>query len=176
VPVGYLIATGVMVAYVLFAVAPPRPRRPSPVHLSFWLGYPVIHSPARRAFRIGNVLATAGLVTANDPLLQPGFEDAGTSVTAVVSLWLGRVGCADVVTDGLRHRRRAAVHRPSRSRHACDCGGRAAVRQHLRKTSSNPIVYAELPGAQHAFDFFYSIRFDAVIDGIEVFVTRVLGR
>jgi hypothetical protein len=128
------------------------------------------------AFRIGNVLATAGLVTANDPLLQPGFEDAGTSVTAVVSLWLGRVGCADVVTDGLRHRRRAAVHRPSRSRHACDCGGRAAVRQHLRKTSSNPIVYAELPGAQHAFDFFYSIRFDAVIDGIEVFVTRVLGR
>jgi acetyl esterase/lipase len=40
---------------------------------------------------------------------------------------------------------------------------------HLRETSPNPVVYAELPGAQHAFDFFYSIRFSAVIDGIEAF-------
>lgn len=40
----------------------------------------------------------------------------------------------------------------------------------LRKRSTQPVVYAELPNAQHGFDFFYSIRFEAVIDGIEAFV------
>ena len=44
----------------------------------------------------------------------------------------------------------------------------------LRKGSANPVVYAELPGAQHGFDFFYSIRFEAVIDGIEAFADGVL--
>ena len=39
----------------------------------------------------------------------------------------------------------------------------------LRKRSTNPVVYAELPDGQHGFDFFYSIRFEAVIDGIEAF-------
>jgi hypothetical protein len=30
-------------------------------------------------------------------------------------------------------------------------------------------VYAELPGAQHAFDLFHSPRCEAVIDAIEAF-------
>jgi hypothetical protein len=30
-----------------------------------------------------------------------------------------------------------------------------------------------LPGAQHAFDLLCSIRFDAVIDGIEAFATSL---
>jgi acetyl esterase/lipase len=46
----------------------------------------------------------------------------------------------------------------------------------LRSGSTNPVVYAELPGAQHGFDFFHSIRFEAVIDGIETFVESVLSR
>jgi acetyl esterase/lipase len=46
----------------------------------------------------------------------------------------------------------------------------------LRKGSTNPVVYAELPGGQHGFDFFYSIRFEAVIDGIEAFADWVLSR
>ncbi len=46
----------------------------------------------------------------------------------------------------------------------------------LRKGSDNPVVYAELPGAQHGFDFFYSIRFEAVIDGIEAFAESVRAR
>jgi hypothetical protein len=40
--------------------------------------------------------------------------------------------------------------------------------------SSNPVAYAELPGAQHDFDFFHSLRFEAVIDGIERFVSSVV--
>jgi hypothetical protein len=35
------------------------------------------------------------------------------------------------------------------------------------------VVYAELPGAQHAFDVVHSIRFEAVVDGIEAFAAWV---
>jgi len=45
-------------------------------------------------------------------------------------------------------------------------GARLFVEE-LRSTSSNPIVYAELPGAQHSFDLFHSLRFETVVDGIE---------
>lgn len=46
---------------------------------------------------------------------------------------------------------------------------------HLRAASPNPVVYAELPGAQHAFDLYRSVRHEAVLDGVEAFVTRVLA-
>jgi acetyl esterase/lipase len=51
--------------------------------------------------------------------------------------------------------------------------------EQLRATSSNPVVYAELPGAQHGFDLFRSRRFDTVVDAIEAFaghVARVRSR
>jgi hypothetical protein len=38
------------------------------------------------------------------------------------------------------------------------------------------VVYAELPGAQHAFDLFHSLRFEAVVDGIEAFAAWVRSR
>ena len=40
---------------------------------------------------------------------------------------------------------------------------------HLRAASSNPVCYAELPGAQHGFDLFRSRRFDSVVDAVEAF-------
>jgi acetyl esterase/lipase len=45
--------------------------------------------------------------------------------------------------------------------------------QKLRDTSSNPVVYAELPGGQHSFDLFHSLRFEAVVDAIEAFAAWV---
>jgi hypothetical protein len=33
-----------------------------------------------------------------------------------------------------------------------------------------PIVYFRLPGAQHSFDLFRSLRFDQVVDGIAAFL------
>jgi Dienelactone hydrolase family len=45
--------------------------------------------------------------------------------------------------------------------------------EQLRARSSNPVVYAELPGAQHGFDMFRSRRFETVVDGIEAFAARV---
>jgi acetyl esterase/lipase len=44
----------------------------------------------------------------------------------------------------------------------------------LRGTSSNPVVYAELPGAQHGFDLFRSRRFDTVVAAIETFAAAVI--
>ena len=45
--------------------------------------------------------------------------------------------------------------------------------ERLRRASSDPVVYAELPGAQHGFDLFHSIRFETVVDGIEAFTAWV---
>ena len=45
--------------------------------------------------------------------------------------------------------------------------------EELRRTSSNPVVYAELPGAQHGFDLFRSRRLETVIDAIEAFAASV---
>jgi acetyl esterase/lipase len=40
----------------------------------------------------------------------------------------------------------------------------------LRKVSENPVVYLELPGAEHAFDCFRSPRTEETIDGIHRFL------
>lgn len=45
--------------------------------------------------------------------------------------------------------------------------------EQLRATSSNPVVYAELPAGQHGFDLFRSRRFDSVVDAIEAFTAHV---
>jgi acetyl esterase/lipase len=43
----------------------------------------------------------------------------------------------------------------------------------LRERSRALVAYAELPGAQHAFDVFYSPRSMRVIEGVERFLSRV---
>jgi hypothetical protein len=39
----------------------------------------------------------------------------------------------------------------------------------LREVSTQPVVYAELPGAQHTFDLFYSLRYSQVIEAVAAF-------
>lgn len=46
----------------------------------------------------------------------------------------------------------------------------------LRAVSGEPVVYAEVPGMHHNFDFFHSPRFSAVIDTVERFAELVLAR
>jgi acetyl esterase/lipase len=46
----------------------------------------------------------------------------------------------------------------------------------LRKVSRNPVVYLELPGAEHAFDCFRSNRTEETIDGIHRFLEWVRAR
>jgi acetyl esterase/lipase len=50
-----------------------------------------------------------------------------------------------------------------------------ALAGRLRAVSAQPVVYAELPGAQHNFDYFPSPRFHAVTDAIIRFAELTLG-
>ena len=38
-------------------------------------------------------------------------------------------------------------------------------------TPNEPRFFVDLPGAQHSFDLFHSLRFTAVVDGIAAFAT-----
>jgi acetyl esterase/lipase len=125
----------------------------------------------------GGHLASMAALTADDTSLQPGFEDVDTSVTAVVSLYgyYGPVGperSSPMAYDG-RGAPPFFVAHPDRDTFVTVEDARRFV-ESLRKGSVNPVVYAELPGAQHVFDYFYSIRFEAVIDGIEAFADDML--
>ena len=127
----------------------------------------------------GARLATLAGFTTNDPAFQPGFEHADTSVAAVVGLY-GYYG--------------ATASRRSLPSSPFDYAGRGsapllmvhgdqdtltsaktarALAERAGSTSANPVLFVELPGAQHSFDQLSSIRFEAVIDGIEAFAASV---
>ena len=126
----------------------------------------------------GGHLALRAAVTPNDPLLQPGFESVDTAVAGAVALY-GYYG--PVTTDGPPSSR---LTYPTTNAPPCFVvhgdqdtlviveDARGFVEQ-LRATSSNPVVYAELPGAQHGFDVFRSRRLDTVVDAIEAFAARI---
>ncbi|HEY7148926.1 MAG TPA: alpha/beta hydrolase [Gaiellaceae bacterium] len=123
----------------------------------------------------GARLATLAGFTANDPAFQPGFEQANTSVEAVVGLYGYYGGIAsrqslpsspfDYAERGsppllVVHGDQDTLTSPTRAR---------ALAERARSASDGPVAYVELPGAQHSFDLLASIRFEAVIDGIEAF-------
>jgi acetyl esterase/lipase len=129
----------------------------------------------------GGTLCSIAAMTQNDPRYQPGFEDADTSVTAVASLygWYGgyyELGGPDSAVGVLGHDALQApplfiAHGSKDSLAWVETARRFAA--HLRSNSPNPVVYAELPHGQHAFDLFHSFRFSAVVDGIEAFAAWV---
>jgi acetyl esterase/lipase len=45
--------------------------------------------------------------------------------------------------------------------------------ERMRGGSAGPVVYAELPWAQHGFDRFHSIRFERIVDAAEDFTAWV---
>ena len=126
----------------------------------------------------GHLASLAGL-TPNDPSFQPGFERADTSVAAVISLY-GYYGSID--TGASRPSTPFAYVRPDAPPFFIAHGdhdtyvpveGARRFQATLRQVSSQPVVYAELPGAQHSFDLFHSIRLETLIDGIEGFAAWV---
>jgi acetyl esterase/lipase len=129
----------------------------------------------------GARLATLAGFTTNDAAFQPGFEQADTSVAAVVGLYgyYGETGSRrsspsspfDYVERGcppllVVHGDQDTLTSAKRAR---------ALAERARDASANPVVYIELPGAQHSFDLLASIRFEAVIAGIEVFAARAVA-
>jgi acetyl esterase/lipase len=130
----------------------------------------------------GGHLASMAALTPNDPLFQPGFEHADTSVSAAVSLY-GFYGSP--ATDWPRPSSPMAhvsadappffvTHGDLDTVVVVEDARRFVME--LRSTSPNPVVYAELPGAHHSFDLFHSIRFEAVVDGIDAFTAWVRSR
>lgn len=127
----------------------------------------------------GAHLTAMAALTANDPTFQPGFEAADTSIIAGIGLYgyygpLG--GDAQPPSTPLAY---SGPHAPpffvvhgDHDTYTPVEGARLLV-ERLRAASSQPVVYAELPGAQHSFDLFHSIRFETVVDAIETFALWV---
>lgn len=125
----------------------------------------------------GGHLAVGAALTADDPRFQPGFERADTSVAAAVSLY-GYLGprSADPASAP------ASLAGPASpplmlvdAAHdtALPQGGPAAWAAQLRVASGAPVVRAVLPGAQHAFDLFASVRARLVADAVADFLAWV---
>ena len=128
----------------------------------------------------GGHLASFAALTPNDPAFQPGFEAADTSVSAAISLYgyygslnTGRPSSPLDYVDAeappffVAHGDRDTLVLVDDARHFVE---------QLRSASSQPVVYAELPGGQHTFDLFHSIRFETVVDAIEAFAGWVRSR
>ncbi|QLL09841.1 alpha/beta hydrolase [Mycobacterium vicinigordonae] len=151
----------------------------------------------------GHLTALAAL-SGNDPVFQPGFETADTSVQAGIPLYgvydlLDRAG--DSPAEQEEFLRRIVIGASLQDAYdVWDKGSplswvnedapplfvihggidtftnpeqaRAFVAA-LRRVSRNPVAYAELSGAQHAFDWLPSIRTRATVVAIDHFLTHV---
>lgn len=132
----------------------------------------------------GAHLAAVAAQSQNDPELQPGFEEGDTSLSGVVGLygWYGGyygLGGADSPTGPLGYD--AATAPPFFIAHGeldtlATIEAARRLERHLRAGSRNPVVSAELPGGHHGFDLFYSLRYEAVVDGIEAFAAWLRAR
>ena len=128
----------------------------------------------------GAHLALTAALTPNDPTFQPGFEHADTAVTAAIGLY-GYYGAIDTTRQPLPSSPLDYVQPdtpPVLIAHGDQdtyVGAEHARRfaDALRRTSTNPVVYVELPSGQHSFDLLHSIRFETLIDGIEAFTASV---
>lgn len=133
----------------------------------------------------GSNIAGMCALTPNDPAYQPGFESADTSVTAAICLY-GFYGhyFGDTPDEA------PSPNQPQDYIHAgappilvvhgtkdalATVEGARNFAARLRHDASGTVVYAELPGGQHALDVFHSPRFEAVVDGVEAFAAWVLA-
>jgi acetyl esterase/lipase len=161
--------------------------------------------PARIALTGGSAgghLTALAALTAEDRSLQPGFEDADTSVAAAVPFYgvydftdpdtLYSPGIRDWLLPEVVFKRTLAeapeLYRAASPFHRVHAGAppflvfhgdedslvpigeaRAFV-DRLAAVSRNPVRLVELPGAEHAFDLFPSLRTARVVEGIERFL------
>jgi fermentation-respiration switch protein FrsA (DUF1100 family) len=118
-------------------------------------------------------------LTADRHDLQPGFESLDTSIAAAIGLYgyYGPVGDDHgLPSTPLAHAAQGAppiflIHGDHDTYTPIEGAQRLADR--LRGTST--VALARLPGAQHSFDVFHSIRFEAAVDAITVFATHALA-
>ena len=127
----------------------------------------------------GGQLAALAALTSNDPRYQPGFEHADTSVNAAICLhgYYGQPGSQETEPfSPLAYRGAGApplfIAHGDRDSLVPVAAARLFA-ERMRAGSGGPVVYDELPGAQHGFDRFQSIRFERVVDAVEDFAAWV---
>ena len=148
----------------------------------------------------GGHLAALAALTPKDRSLQPGFEHADTSVMAAVPFygiydfqaldvyaylrdWLfEKVVLKATIEDAPKlYRDVSPTHRvngdapPFLIFHGdqdtlVPVEDARAFTKKLEGSSRNPVLYVEMPGAEHAFDIFPSLRTARVVEGIERFL------
>ena len=151
----------------------------------------------------GGHLAALAALTPNVADFQPGFEDADTSVQAAIPFYgiydfvnrhgTSRADMTDLLELVFRSKLSADRERWEQASPISHIGPDAVpffvlhgvndslvpVEQtrtfvdELRKESDHPVVYAELPGAQHAFEILPSIRAHAAAHAVERFLAVV---
>ncbi len=127
----------------------------------------------------GAHLAAMAAITTNEIQLQPGFELLDTAVAGAICLY-GFYTSPHWIPGGLEspssplHEAHGATP-PMLVVHG-DRDSFVSVNQarqfvdRLREVAPDvPVAYAELPGAQHTFDLYHSLRFQSVIEGIDAF-------
>ncbi len=151
----------------------------------------------------GGHLSSLAALTPNDPQFQPGFEDVDTHVQAAVPFYgVYDFARDDILNPALLPTLQAWVFKQSRRRApdiyraassvtyiAADAPpffilhgrndslvpveqGREFAAK-LREISRQPVVYAELPCAQHAFDIFGSARAAHAAVAVEQFLAEI---
>ena len=154
----------------------------------------------------GGHLAALMALTQNQPEWQPGFEDADTSVQGCVPYYGVYDIANDLSSKWGRQRdkrlfekvvmktkERAVYEAASPIRQVSTDAppilvihgrndtlapveeAREFVRR-LREVSAEPVIYLELPGTQHAFDVFPSIRSDHVVRAVGRFCEQLRAR
>jgi acetyl esterase/lipase len=136
----------------------------------------------------GAHLAATAALTPNDPAFQAGFEEADTSVAAAICLYgyyftIYQEGPTSSPMAWVRedappffviHGDQDTFVRPGGARRfVARLRAATAVAVAEQEATAHRVVYAELPGAQHSFDIFHSIRFETVVDAIEAFAAWV---
>lgn len=159
----------------------------------------------------GAHLASLVALTPDRPELQPGFEDADTSVAACVSFY----GVYDFLNRGGHFKRfglrflverlvigmKAEENHEARSLYSLaspidhvhpdappffivhgefdslvPVGEARDFARALREISRSPVIYAEIPGAQHAFEVFRSVRAHLTLRAIVGFLNHLAKR
>jgi acetyl esterase/lipase len=129
----------------------------------------------------GGYLSAFTALTANQPAYQPGFTEADTSVTAAIGLYgyYGRTEAARPESSPQAHLHSSAppvllVHGDRDSVVPVESARKFA--RAWADVADQPCVYTELPGAQHSFDYFDSVRGRQTVDQIEAFAAWVRSR
>jgi acetyl esterase/lipase len=154
----------------------------------------------------GGHLSSLAALTPNDPQFQPGFEDADTSVRAAVpfyglydftmndaihplmgptlSKYVFKLKRPEIV-DAFRNASPITYVNPDappffvlhgRNDSLIPVEQGRTFSKRLRDVSRQPVAYAELPFAQHAFDIFGSVRAAHATVAVEQFLAEIYSK